>query len=657
MRDLDHLLADTQHPYRYRRYAAVRELWRYADPRCMEAALAALDDPDQRIQMAAIETLGHSDDPRVRAALLTLWRSPDARVRALVISQLRHQSSVTGWLGVVTAALQDNSAAVRVAALKTLATVEYRPSVEHLLDDPERGVRVAALVASSHPDWPEVVAALVQELSEPHSELTRWQPEDQRAAVLGNPLLLPHLLELLEHRDDRVILQAVTALGYQHSLELVEPLSRLLPWRFVPVAVRAGEILGHIGTSDAITALIWAAQSPYVAERLAATSGLMTAKHYPPLVTLAIDPDHQVSQRAVSGLVYAGAPALPYLIHAVEAMNETQRHAAAPQIARYASSELVEALLVDTGDDWAYLVDLLPQATVWRSMADQRAREIDPLPLPLVQLALQHPEPLVRQVGSLMVGRVMADPLAKVELWRMALRDEDAVVRRQVLNALRDESPLRVIDIVLGRLSDADGEVRATAATLLGRLGDPRAITPLLVALQDPYTARAAALALGHLGAGEAVPALMQAMKHADVVIRFAAVSALGQLRDPQAVDALIYALHEPDVSVQKQAARALSQIGDPRAIPHLVEALHDSRLAVRGVAAEALSWFADPATVPALIEALWDTRSHDPQPDEQPNPVYAIVEALEVIGSEAAVAALADWQQQWADAPSSSRG
>lgn len=652
MRDLDHLLADTQHAYRYRRYAAVRELWRYDDPRSLEALVAALDDPDHRIQLAAVEALGHIDDPRARDGLLKLWHSPDARVRARVITQLRHQSSVTGWLGVVTSALHDPSAAVREAALRTLATVEYRPNVEHLLDDPHREVRVAALVASPHPDWPEVVSALVQELSEPHSELTRWQPEEQRMAVLSNPALVPHLLDLLEHRDDRVILQAVAALAYHDSPELVEPLSRLLPWRFVPVAVRAGENLGRIGTSDAITALIWAAQSPYVSERLAATSGLIAAQHYPPLVSLANDQDMQVSQRAVSGLVYAGAPALSFLIDAIEAMSESQRHAAAPQIARYATSELVEALLVDTGDEWSYLVELLPQATVWRSMAEQRAREIDPLPLAVVELALRHPEPIVRQVGSLMVRRVIADPLAKIALWRMALQDTDALVRLQVLNALRDESPLRIIDIVLGRLADEDGEVRATAASILGRFDDSRAITPLMAALADPASTRAAALALGQLGAVEAVPALLKVMQHEDVVLRFAAVAALGQLRDARAVDALLYALHDPDTSVQKQAVRALSQIGDPRALPALVEALGDSRLAVRGMAAEALSWFADAATVPALIEALWDARSRNPQPDEHPNPVHAIIEALEVIGTAEAQAAIDDWQQQWATSP-----
>lgn len=649
MRDVNTLLDATQHPYRYRRYVAVRDLWRYDGPRCLEAALVALDDPDRRIQLAAIEALGHRLEPRATQALIGLLEHPDAGLRALAARQLglHPADQIIPPLEMM---LTDPDFAVRYQALLALADIDGLVPSEAMLaclTDEERRVRAAAILASSGSHDPRLVAALVHELSEPHSTLFFSDKHHRLAEALRHPDLVPALFELLEHRDDKVILQAVTALSYSLAPDAVEPLSRLLPWRFVPVAVRAGEVLGQMDTPDAIAALMWAAQSPYVSERLAATTGLVAAQHYPPLVSLAADPDMQVSQRAVSGLVYAGAVALTYLIHAVEAMNETQRQAAAPQIARYASSELITALLMPTHDAWERLVALLPLEAVWRSLAAHNAREIDPLPLEVVQLALRHPEPLVRQVGSMMAGRVIADTSVKVELWRMALADDDAVVRGQVVVALQHEPPQGVLDVVRGCLADPSGSVRAVAASVLGKLGDPRAIPALIEALHDPAAAREAASALGELGARQALDALFNAMTSEDVQVRFAAVEAVGKLGEARAVEALVYALRDPDDAVRMKAAEALGRIGDPRAIEFLIKALADPSGRVRGLVAWALGWFADPTSVSALVEALWDEPNASATAHEHPNTAVAILEALMAIGTPDAHEAIAEWQAQ----------
>ncbi len=71
------------------------------------------------------------------------------------------------------------------------------------------------------------------------------------------------------------------------------------------------------------------------------------------------------------------------------------------------------------------------------------------------------------------------------------------------------------LDRLIDRLKDGDSKVRAEAASALGRMGDLRAVEPLIVALKDEdrYVRSSVAQALGSLGDKRAVEALTAAMK------------------------------------------------------------------------------------------------------------------------------------------------
>lgn len=101
----------------------------------------------------------------------------------------------------------------------------------------------------------------------------------------------------------------------------------------------------------------------------------------------------------------------------------------------------------------------------------------------------------------------------------------------------------KVVQQIMGELRDTNKEKRRTAVMKLGMVGGDQAIRALIGAVQNDYE---------------------------DLIVRARAAMMLGNLRDPRAVDPLIRALEAPGYQTPLQAAEALGKIGDRRAIPFL---------------------------------------------------------------------------------------
>ena len=104
---------------------------------------------------------------------------------------------------------------------------------------------------------------------------------------------------------------------------------------------------------------------------------------------------------------------------------------------------------------------------------------------------------------------------------------------------------------------------RRDAARTLARMGEPRALEPLLAALSDKdrYVCRAAIKALGELGDVGALARLTDLLSDPDAEVRREAAGALGEIGDPSAVPALTKAAKDPSFSVGNAAQRALDKI------------------------------------------------------------------------------------------------
>jgi HEAT repeat protein len=133
--------------------------------------------------------------------------------------------------------------------------------------------------------------------------------------------------------------------------------------------------------------------------------------------------------------------------------------------------------------------------------------------------------------------------------------------------------------------------VCSVVANALGKVGDARAVEPLITALKDDDkdVRRQAAKALGEIGDARAVEPLVATLKDGDSgVCGFAAVS-LGKFGDARAVRTLIHAIYDSNLGIA--AVKALGVVGDSSAIDPLIISLQggDGDIHRRKAAAEAL--------------------------------------------------------------------
>jgi len=187
---------------------------------------------------------------------------------------------------------------------------------------------------------------------------------------------------------------------------------------------------------------------------------------------------------------------------------------------------------------------------------------------------------------------------------------------------------------LIEQLQSFDWYQRKQAAEALSRIGDDRAIEPLVAALKDDDSdvREKVAEALDKLGwraKNEAeqqlyfiakkdwdkclkinavtMKVLIGVLRDKNPEIRKKATEILGQIENP-AVEPLVAALRDDNEKVRDKAAEALIKIGGVGVIQSFIVALKDKRFYTRQAAAEALGRIGDSRTVKVLVTALTDT-------------------------------------------------
>lgn len=192
------------------------------------------------------------------------------------------------------------------------------------------------------------------------------------------------------------------------------------------------------------------------------------------------------------------------------------------------------------------------------------------------------------------------------------LSDTSWTVRRAVVGALAalgdDAAPLLCGWLRHARTSEH--AISAAVEALVSSIGRSTslAVAALLDAL-DPAVVADAAVILGRRHAAEAVSHLIRLLDHPDDNVALAATEALGEIGGGAAIEALIAVVRRRQFFRTFPALQVLATCGDPRAIPPLVELLDDELF--RAEAVRALGRTGSASAIPPLTSWLAGAADH----------------------------------------------
>ncbi len=211
---------------------------------------------------------------------------------------------------------------------------------------------------------------------------------------------------------------------------------------------------------------------------------------------------------------------------------------------------------------------------------------------------------------------------------RIALDDEDPRVRVTAVRSLWLSEQQSLVPKLIELLDqDADSDVRAQAASALGRfvqLGELGKIPAdlqdqvelrLLRAVRDDVsdlTQRRALESLGYSSRPEVADLIEEAYENDDDDWIGSALYAMGRSADDRWGPVVMERLHDPSANVSREAARAAGELELSEALPALVELLREEDSEIRLAAAWSLSQIGGNGVEDALEELLERTEDED---------------------------------------------
>lgn len=263
--------------------------------------------------------------------------------------------------------------------------------------------------------------------------------------------------------------------------------------------------------------------------------------------------------------------ALPALLEAARGEFYTVRARAAPALAKIGDSKAVPVLI-------ALLADNEPTVRIAAALAVGLFRDKSTL-IRLSDLLLEDREIEVRQAAAQALAATRLPEAIPYFIEAMADSFwwyEREIAAVPLLDALT-KFGADAVEPLAGALTHYEGTVRRSAAVVLGRIGDTRAVEPLGMALYDMHdeVGHAAAESLAGFGVA-ALGVLGEALQHPEAGIRLHAVWALTKIKDARVLSLLAGMLKDPDRHVLREIIQSLGELRDPRALAVLTPIADD---------------------------------------------------------------------------------
>jgi HEAT repeat protein len=278
------------------------------------------------------------------------------------------------------------------------------------------------------------------------------------------------------------------------------------------------------------------------------------------LVNLFGQYDNDASAKAIMELSTRGLKVVPLLIETLyKGSSGPQRHAAALALA------MTCAGYNPSIDAFTKAAQVTHRVEAGHQLADSRAVA------PLIWALQNDTWAPTREIAAQGLG-YLGDARAAAPLGA-ALKDSDPYVRRRAAAALITVPAAGVVrELSAAAVNDQIADVRQFAVQALGWIGNGTVVAALMQATKDPSAdvRREAATQLGRIADPlclEALTALLDTKAHPDPDpdVRWAAVIALGKLRDKRAANVLVECLSDTSPQVTNSAERALQKLGIAR--------------------------------------------------------------------------------------------
>ena len=499
------------------------------------------------------------------------------------------------WIGKIDLAadgLKSDDPEVRVEAVRKLGKSEVAWAKKHLLKalrDRDARVRAAAGRVLARAKVTEAVPDVMSWLAGADKDLQ--QAAAEILGELGDPRAVPALVRSISDQDPLVRVRVVTALGRIGGDKVVVPLVNRLDDEKAEVRQAAVEQLMNVGDRRAVIPLVGLFNDASLDVRHAAVLAvgrLGDRAGLPALMRLVRDPNEQMKIDAVTALGNLEAhEATDTLIGLMSSGSDSLRAKVAFALGQIARSPRA-------GDDGREALEALVEATANGQLRTAAREALSAAGKVAVPALIGHLEGKLDgdPATAVLLLRDLEDPRATMVL--VAELDRGRLSRELVLEALGRLGDSRALVPVLGLLADKDPAVRLAAMRalrpLLGK--GSRAADVLGDMLDDPdlEIRVLAAEYLGLMEAEVAVPRLLQIAGRGDELrLRAAAIAALGEIGSPKATSALLHILQGGPAALQMPAANALIYIQDPRSVGPLVELVEKAPPVARMTAVRAL--------------------------------------------------------------------
>jgi HEAT repeat protein len=541
-------------------------------------ALRALDADGRKL---AVEVLGGIPDPRGTHALAAALGDPDLNVRcaaaeALGRASLGGDDARSIAIAALTDLLRCEEMFLKLAALDSLTRLEARLAwsvVEPFASDPL--LKRYALAAAAGSREVAAVAALARATGDASQTIAREAVVAVAQVVLEDP-------------DDRAL------------VDVIHEVMRGLP--------RAHATIRSMAET---------AEDPHVRGSAIAALGLLRDPNDVPRLVDALG-DHERAEYAEVALRVFGEEALEPLVEAGRTGSPEVRGATlslVPMLSPEGEPAMLEMLreaLRDPSHDvlaaatrvfaktgaaedlrhvarFVLHTDPRVSAAAWSATHALAQRHEAAARAMLMGIDASSPEAVIGCIVLGAVAGIGSSPDEDFQFLQSALSNGDARARRAAVDALAAIGHASAVEAVSFALADEEPDVVIAAVRALGRLGRGEGIVALLGSTRDPSLVAIALRALADADAGQALHVALPLVRSSDPAVACAAVEAIGALVGPAREDALFAALEHGDPDVVKLALNELGRAIDARTLTRLGMALDHEARDVRKLAAELL--------------------------------------------------------------------